>query len=126
MKKSLSLLLSVTFVLTLMVVPPAGAQESTPSPPPLSTPTQQATTIHSDPPGELIIADVLVMRPLGMAACVIGLAGALLAWPFAAITNSCDRVCNELIVKPYKYTFERPLGQMDYGDPDFTAYDMGR
>jgi len=38
------------------------------------------------------------------------------AWPFAAMTNSCDRVCKQLITVPYQYTFERPLGQMDYGD----------
>ncbi len=125
MNKALSLLLSVTVILTLMVGPPAGAQETSPSPP-LSTPTRQATTTQYDPPGELIIADVLILRPLGMAACVVGLAGALVAWPFAAITNSCDRVCNELIIKPYKYTFVRPLGQMDYGDTDYTAADLGR
>jgi hypothetical protein len=125
MKQVLSLLLAVTLIWTLMAVPPAGAQENTPSSP-LSKQAQQAQTAHSDPPGELIIADVLVMRPLGFAACIVGLAGALVAWPFAAITNSCDRVCTALIVKPYKYTFERPLGQMEYGDPDFAPYDMGR
>ncbi len=125
MKQVLSLLLVVTLILTLMAVPLAGAQENSPSSP-LSSEAKQAQTARSDPPGELIIADVLIMRPLGMAACVVGLVGAMVAWPFAAITNSCDQVCNQLIVKPYKYTFERPLGQMDYGDPDFTPYDMGR
>ncbi len=70
----------------------------------------------------MIIADVLIMRPLGIAACIVGLAGAVVAWPFAAITNSCDRVCKQLIIVPYKYTFERPLGQMEYEDAPNTSF----
>jgi hypothetical protein len=125
MKQILSLLVMVTLILAPMAAPTAGAQADAPSSP-LSSQSGQTQTAHPDPPGELIIADVLIMRPLGAAACIVGLAGALIAWPFAAITNSCDRVCRELITKPYKYTFERPLGQMEYGDTDFTAADMGR
>jgi len=125
MKQVLSLLVILALILAPMTVPSIRAQETAPSSP-LSSQAEQTKTVHADPPGELIMADVLIMRPIGAVACIVGLAGALVAWPFAAITNSCDRVCKELIVKPYKYTFERPLGQMEYGETDYTAADMGR
>jgi len=125
MKQVLSLLVILALILAPMTVPSARAQETAPSSP-LSSQVEQTRTLHSDPPGELIMADALIMRPVGVVACIVGLAGALVAWPFAAITNSCDRVCRELIVKPYRYTFVRPLGQMEYGEADYTAADMGR
>jgi hypothetical protein len=68
-----------------------------------------------DPPGELIIADALVLRPLGVVASVVGLVSAsIFAFPWAATSNSYDRVERELIQKPFDYTFCRPLGDVDY------------
>ena len=58
------------------VVPLSGRTIGSPDPP------------HQDPPGELIIADVLFLRPAGMVACVVGAVGAFVTWPFAAITNT--------------------------------------
>jgi hypothetical protein len=115
MKQVLSLLLAGTLILALVTPSPSGAQENAP-PSPVSRQNDSTPNIHRDPPGELIIADVLIMRPVGMVACVVGLVGAALAWPFAAMTNSCDRVCKELINRPFNYTFARPLGQMEYQD----------
>jgi hypothetical protein len=127
MKQVLSFLVILVLILASMNVPSVRAQEQETAPSsPLSSQVEQTKTVHADPPGELIIADMLFLRPVGVAACIVGLAGALVAFPFAAITNSCDRVCNALIVKPFKYTFERRLGQMEYGDRDYTAADMGR
>jgi hypothetical protein len=121
MKQVLSLMLAGTLILSLMTVPLSGAQETAPSSP-ISRQIDSTATVHQDPPGELIIADVLIMRPIGMVACVVGLVGAAVAWPFAAMTNSCDRVCNQLIHKPFNYTFARPLGQMEYEDPTDPKY----
>jgi len=128
MKKVLSLLVILALILAPMTVPSVRAQDTQETAPSSRLPRQveQTQKVHADPPGELIMADALIMRPVGAVAIIVGLAGALVAWPFAAITNSCDRVCNELIVKPYKYTFVRPLGQMEYGAADYTAADMGR
>jgi hypothetical protein len=68
-----------------------------------------------DPPGELIIADALVMRPLGIVACAVGLISAsIFVVPWAATSNSYDRVERELVKKPFDYTFTRPLGDIDY------------
>ena len=121
MKQILSLLLACALILALIAVPPSGAQETAP-PSPVSKQDDSTPVVHRDPPGELIIADVLIMRPLGMVACVVGLAGALVAWPFAAMTNSCDRVCRQLINVPFNYTFVRPLGQMEYEDTAAPSY----
>jgi hypothetical protein len=113
MKKMLSLLVVGTLFVALIHVPAFGGDESTPSSP-LSSRTMTADRPHQDPPGELIIADVLFLRPAGMVACVVGVVGAFLTWPFAATSNSGDLVGRQLMIKPFRYTFERPLGQMDW------------
>lgn len=115
MKQVLSLVLVGTLIVALLTAPPADAQETAP-PSPVSGSTDSTPNIHKDPPGELIIADVLIMRPLGIAACAIGLVGAIVAAPFSAATNSFDRVNRQLINVPFNYTFARPLGQMEYED----------
>jgi len=122
MKQILSLLLIGTLLLTLTTLPAAGQDEAAPSSP-LSKQAGTGYSQRQDPPGELILADILFLRPAGLAACVVGLAGAFLTWPIAATSNSGDRVGRQLIQKPFKYTFERPLGQMDYsGDEDMPNY----
>lgn len=115
MKQALSLVLAGTFILALLTAPPLVAQENAP-PSPVSPSTDSTPNIHKDPPGELIIADFLIMRPLGIAACAIGLVGAVVIGPFTAMTNSFDRVNRQLINAPFNYTFVRPLGQMEYED----------
>ncbi|HOV86465.1 MAG TPA: hypothetical protein PLM79_08890 [Syntrophobacteraceae bacterium] len=79
-----------------------------------STGAQIDERVKWDPPGELILADVLILRPLGIAALGIGLAGSLVTMPFAATSNSGDRVGKELIQKPFEYTFTRPVGDVVY------------
>lgn len=58
-----------------------------------------------------IIIDVLILRPVGLAACVVGLAAAVIAMPFALPSNSTDKVYRALIADPFNYTFKRPLGK---------------
>ena len=113
MRKMLSLLLIGTFLLALANVSAYGADDTTPLSP-LSSRTAASSPTHDDPPGELIIADVLFLRPAGLVACVIGAVGAFLTWPFAATSNTGDLVGRQLLIKPFRYTFERPLGQMDW------------
>ncbi len=113
MKQILSLLVIVTLLLSSITIPPCHAQENVPSSP-LSTTPDSPKPEPQDAPGELMIADVLLMRPLGFAACIIGLVGAVVAYPFALMTNSQDRVCRALVEKPFRYTFQRPVGQMDW------------
>ena len=88
-------------VLPPQTVPPAplpSVTRTAPPPPPL-------------PSGEAILADTLIVRPMGIAACIIGLAGSIIAFPFAALSNSQGRVTQRLLVEPFDYTFRRPLGE---------------
>ena len=68
---------------------------------------------ESLPPGELMIFDALVLRPLGLVAMAVGLGGAFVTGPFAATSNSGDRVGKQLLEKPAYYTFCRPIGEVD-------------
>jgi hypothetical protein len=115
MKRILSLVIVGILLFALIPVPAFGEYEGAPSSP-LSRQTQTAKPTHPDPPGELMIVDALIMRPLGVAACIVGMVGAFLSWPFAATSNSPNPVGRQLLVKPFRWTFERPLGQMDYPD----------
>jgi len=58
-----------------------------------------------------IIIDILILRPAGLATCVIGLAASIIALPFALPSKSTDRVYKVLIEEPFYYTFRRPIGK---------------
>ncbi|MCU0588344.1 MAG: hypothetical protein MUF52_09320 [Syntrophobacteraceae bacterium] len=70
---------------------------------------------RGEPSGELILFDVLILRPLGLAATVVGTAGAVLAAPWSCSdcekgVSQWDLVERKLIREPAGYTFCRPLG----------------
>lgn len=69
---------------------------------------------ESMPSAEAIIADTLVVRPLGMVACTVGLIGGILSYPFAALSHSEDSVKQRLLIEPFEYTFQRPVGSVKY------------
>lgn len=54
--------------------------------------------------------DAYVLRPLGMAATILGAASFLVALPFAVITGTAEEAADQLVVAPYSFTFERPMG----------------
>ena len=58
-----------------------------------------------------VIIDVLVLRPVGLATCVVGLVASVVAMPFAISSGSTDKVYRALIAEPFNYTFKRPLGK---------------
>jgi hypothetical protein len=53
-------------------------------------------------------------EPLGLVSMGVGALGAVAAAPWAASSNSQNRVDRELIQKPHDYTFCRPLGDIDF------------
>jgi hypothetical protein len=65
-----------------------------------------------------IIIDVLILRPVGLATCVLGLAASIVAMPFAIPSNSTGKVYRALIAEPFYYTFKRPLGKNRSMDED--------
>ena len=55
--------------------------------------------------------DVVILRPVGLVACVAGLAATVLALPFALPSGSMDKVTKALISEPFHFTFKRPIGE---------------
>ncbi len=62
--------------------------------------------------------DGLVLRPLGIGATILGVAAFFATLPFAAITGTVESTAEALVVEPYRFTFERPVGYptMKYED----------
>ena len=66
-----------------------------------------------DDKGAGMIVDVLIARPAGLAATLIGSAFFVVVLPFAAMSKSVDKAAEHLVMKPAKMTFTRPIGDFD-------------
>jgi hypothetical protein len=66
--------------------------------------TEQAT-------GGGMMYDFLVVRPIGMAATLLGAAFFVVALPFYAVGGNTDDAGQKLVKDPFNYTFKRPLGE---------------
>jgi hypothetical protein len=62
-----------------------------------------------------VIAETLVLRPLGIGALVFGSAFYVLSLPIALITDSEKNVREVLVVEPYEYVFVRSMGDIGSG-----------
>jgi len=58
-----------------------------------------------------MVVDLVVLRPLGLAATVIGTVLTVVALPFTLPGGNVGASAQELIVRPAEYTFNRPLGE---------------
>ncbi len=61
-----------------------------------------------------VVADILLVRPVGLAAVVIGTAVFIVALPFSIPSGSVGYTAQVLIVEPFKFTFQRPIGYPDW------------
>lgn len=66
---------------------------------------------------EALIADGLLMRPAGVVATVLGTVAFVVTLPFSIPTKSVDKAAQKLVVDPARYTFVRPLGQIESPRP---------
>jgi hypothetical protein len=62
------------------------------------------------PSGEAMAGDIIFVRPLGLAATLVGTATFLIGLPFTIPSGSVSDSAKALIAEPAKYTFARPLG----------------
>lgn len=60
--------------------------------------------------GSDMLVDLVLVRPLGAVATVIGTAAFVISLPFTLPSGSADEAARELVGKPAEYTFNRPLG----------------
>jgi hypothetical protein len=58
-----------------------------------------------------VAADLLLARPAGLVATVVGTAIFVVGLPFTLINGSTEQAAQKLIVEPANYTFTRPLGK---------------
>ena len=66
----------------------------------------------SSPSGSDMLVDLIVTRPLGLLGVVAGSVAFVVALPFTIPSGSVDRSAEELVKKPIRYTFKRPLGEL--------------
>jgi hypothetical protein len=69
-----------------------------------------ATTTDTAPSAIGMAADLIVARPLGLAATVLGTGVFIVALPFALISGNVRDPARRLIAEPAEFTFTRPLG----------------
>ncbi len=84
---------------------------------PVSGPAQQDSTVSGDKTTDMVL-DVVVMRPLGLVATVVGTVLTVVALPFTIPSGSVESSARELILRPADYTFRRPLGDFEERDED--------
>jgi hypothetical protein len=73
----------------------------------------QDSRIKDEPGGDAMIADFVLVRPLGIAATAVGTAFWVVSLPFSALGKNTGTAWNKLVKDPFVFTFARPLGQFD-------------
>ncbi len=72
--------------------------------------TTQYTTQYAPIPLDSTLFDLFVMRPMGIAACAVGIVTSVWAMPFALTSGAGNEVGEKLITEPIDWTFKRPIG----------------
>lgn len=68
---------------------------------------------EKEPSGTEIAMDIILIRPLGVASVAAGVAFFVVGLPFTLPTMSVGLAAKKLVVEPFKYTFVRPIGDMN-------------
>jgi hypothetical protein len=81
--------------------------------PPSAAFAQHAKPVTGDRGSDMAV-DLVLVRPLGIVATVVGAAGFVLALPFTLPSGSAGDTAREWVGAPLDYTFKRPLGEFDH------------
>ena len=65
---------------------------------------------REDPSGAMMIFDVIMVRPIGIVATVVGSVFYVVSLPFSLLGENSDEASQALVKDPAAYTFSRPLG----------------
>ncbi|MBF0285344.1 MAG: hypothetical protein HQL51_12905 [Magnetococcales bacterium] len=79
----------------------------------LSGCASQTTGARSDapsPPANDMFFDALLCRPLGLVSTVVGTSLFVISLPFSALGGNSEQAAERLVMEPYRFTFQRPLG----------------
>jgi hypothetical protein len=69
--------------------------------------------IRREPSSGEVLVDAVIARPIGLLTTIAGAVAFVVSLPFTLPSNSVDRAKEALVVKPARYTFKRPIGQLD-------------
>ena len=72
----------------------------------------QDSETDSDITAASMIGDLFVLRPLGLAATILGTAFFLVTLPITAGVGNTEVAGERLVKDPGKFTFDRPLGKL--------------
>ena len=64
--------------------------------------------------GEKMVFDAVILRPVGLVTTVAGAAIYTVSLPFSLLGGNENEAREYLINDPARYTFKRPLGDLDY------------
>lgn len=64
--------------------------------------------------GEKMVLDAVVLRPVGLLTTVAGSAVYVVSLPFSLLGGNEAEVREHLVNEPARYTFKRPLGDVEY------------
>jgi len=64
--------------------------------------------------GERRVLDALVLRPIGLVTTLAGAAIYTVSLPFSLLGGNEPAERESLVKEPARYTFKRPLGEIDY------------
>lgn len=102
---------SIVLVLVVaLTVPCWGAQV-------LATGKSQNLKQTDEPSAPAMLFDLILARPLGLAATALGTGLFFVSLPFSAIGGNSDVAFKKLVVAPGRFTFNRPLGEGTQPDP---------
>ena len=68
-------------------------------------------TVDEENSGALMTADLILVRPLGIVAIVLGCAVFVVSLPFSALGGNTKQASQKLLQEPATFTLTRPLGE---------------
>jgi hypothetical protein len=77
----------------------------------LATPLPAAEPVEPSP--DEVAADLLFVRPVALSSIIVGSGIFVVGLPFTIPTKNLGLAWKKLVVEPAKYTFAKPLGQLD-------------
>lgn len=80
---------------------------------PLSGHAYAAQPQTASPSGAAMLVDGIIVRPLGIAATLIGGVVFVVTLPFSALGGNVGEAGQALVGDPARMTFKRPLGEFD-------------
>jgi len=78
----------------------------------VAQPSMASEQMPADRKGGDMVVDALIVRPMGLLGLALGAVTWVVALPFTIPSGSVDAATENLVMKPTRYTFQRPLGEV--------------